>query len=79
MVYFGFKFIFRLATPFFVRYISRKADQRFQSFFDGFANQNPQSGPRDEEGKVSVDKIPKGKMQSKKKVGEYIEYEEVDW
>lgn len=78
LVYFGLKIIFRLAAPYLLRYISKKANQRFESFFNGFENQHTQSDARDEAGKVSVDEIPKQRKQSKKTVGEYIEYEEVE-
>lgn len=78
LVYFGLKVIFRLAAPYLLRYLSKKAEQRFQGYFSGFENQNPQADFKDEEGKVSVDKVPEKRKTSKKTVGEYIEYEEVE-
>ncbi len=74
LVYFGLKFLIRLATPYLMRYISKKAGQQFEKFFGDF-----QPGePRQKEGKITIDKMPSKESPSGKKVGEYIDYEEVD-
>lgn len=78
LVYFGLKIILRLAAPYLLRYISKKAEERFQGHFSGFNNQNAQADYKEEHGKVSVDKVPEKRKTSKKTVGEYIEYEEVE-
>lgn len=75
MVYFGLKFLFRLLTPYFLRYLSKKASQRFGSFFDEFSQQAQE--PK-EEGKISIDHMPKRRRQSNNSVGEYVEFEELD-
>lgn len=74
LVYFGLKFLIRLVTPYLMRYISKKAGQKFEEFFNG---NRPSSAPRTNEGEISIDKMPSQNRQSKK-VGEYVEYEEVD-
>lgn len=76
LIYFGAKFLFRLATPYLIRFASRKVDERFQDMFRDFSNQRSYSNR--EEGEISIDKIPEQPMKSKKKVGEYIEYEEIE-
>lgn len=78
LVYFGLKIILRLAAPYLLRYISKKVEERFQGNFSGFENQKSSSDFKDETGKVSVDKVPERRKTSKKTVGEYIEYEEVE-
>lgn len=75
LVYLGLKFLFKLATPYLMRYISKKAGQQFESFFQ--SNPNTHS-KREKEGSITIDKMPSRKSRSSKKVGEYVEYEEVE-
>ncbi|TXD74538.1 DUF4834 family protein [Aequorivita antarctica] len=75
LVYFGLKFLIRLATPYLMRYISNKAGQQFEQFFGNNPNMNSQ---REKEGSITIDKNPSQNSQSSKKVGEYVEYEEVE-
>lgn len=77
LIYFGVKFLFRLLTPYLLRMASRKMDERFQSMFGEYSHQDP-TRTSQEEGEVSIDKIPKQSPKSKNKVGEYIEYEEIE-
>lgn len=82
LVYFGLKFLIRLATPYLMRYISKKAGQQFEQFFGQTGApgwNNPNSRPqREREGSVTIDKNPSPNSRSSKKVGEYVEFEEVD-
>lgn len=75
LVYFGLKFLIKLATPYILRYISKKAGQQFEQFFGNNPNMNTQ---RKEEGSISIDKNPARNQRASKIVGEYVEYEEVD-
>lgn len=75
LVYFGLKFLIRLATPYLMRYISKKAGQQFEQFFGNNAHMNTQ---REKEGSITIDKNPSSSSQTSKKVGEYVEYEELD-
>ena len=75
LVYFGLKFLFRLATPYLLRYFTKKAGQQFENFF---GNQPNMGGPQEKEGNITIDKMPTQNPRSQKKVGEYVEYEEVD-
>lgn len=75
LVYFGLKFLIRLATPYLMRYISKKAGQQFEQFFGNNPDMNTQ---REQEGSITIDKNPSPNSRTSKKVGEYVEYEEVD-
>ena len=75
LVYFGLKFLIRLATPYLMRYISKKAGQQFEQFFGNQPNTNTEREP---EGNITIDKNPSQNSRSNKKVGEYVEYEEVE-
>ena len=75
LVYFGLKFLIKLATPYILRYISKKAGQQFEQLFGNNLNMNSQ---REEEGNITIDKNPAQNHRASKKVGEYVEYEEVE-
>ena len=75
LVYFGLKFLIRLATPYLIRYISKKAGQQFEQFFGNSPNMNTQ---HEKEGSVTIDKNPSPNFRNSKKVGEYVDYEEVE-
>lgn len=75
LVYFGLKFLIRLATPYLMRYISKKAGQKFEEFFN---TNTPAGSKRQQEGEISIDKMPSRNSRTSKKVGEYVEYEEVE-
>ncbi len=76
LVYFGLKILFRLAMPFLMRYIAKKATQKMENAFRGsnFNNANNKK----EEGKTTLHNFSKNKSQNKKPVGEYVDYEEID-
>ncbi len=58
-----------------MRYISKKAGQQFEQFFGNNSNMNAQ---REREGSITIHKNPSQNYRSSKKVGEYVEYEEVE-
>ncbi|MEX2350385.1 MAG: DUF4834 family protein [Flavobacteriaceae bacterium] len=76
LVYFGLKILFRFLTPYIMRYIAKKAGQKMeQAFksqygFDQTQNKN--------EGETVIGKKPEKSSRSKKPVGEYVDYEEID-
>ena len=74
LIYFGFKLIIRWFGPLLLKYILRRVGKKFEQQFKGF---DP-SAAKKEEGEVSIDKKPKNTRKSKKDVGEYIDYEEID-
>lgn len=67
LVYFALRFLLKLAMPYLMRYVTKKAEQKMQQAFKGFANQ---SSTQSEEPVV-----PK---KTSKVVGEYIDFEEVE-
>lgn len=75
LLYFGLKFLFRLATPYLLRYFSKKMGQQFEKLFGNHTNMNV---PQEKEGNITIDKMPSQNPRSRKKVGEYVEYEEVE-
>ncbi len=75
LIYFGVKILARLFTPFLMKYVAKKAEQRFGDQFGQF--QGRQQEPPKKEGEVSIDKMPNIKT-SNKDVGDYVDYEEID-
>lgn len=75
LVYFGFKFLFKLVKPYLIRYITKKAGQKFESFFGNMPNNQPQP---EEEGKVIIETKTADQTRSMENVGEYVDFEEVD-
>ncbi|WP_203258648.1 DUF4834 family protein [Hyunsoonleella ulvae] len=72
LVYYGVKVLSRLLTPFLLRYVSRKAEEKFGGQFKSQGYETPKK-----EGEVTIDKMPKRKA-SNKNVGDYVDYEEID-
>ncbi|MDO7171326.1 DUF4834 family protein [Mariniflexile sp. AS56] len=73
LIYYGLKVLSRLFAPLLLKYIAKKAEQKFGGQFQ----QRPQQQPTKKEGEVSIDKVPNVKT-SNKDVGEYVDYEEID-
>lgn len=76
LVYFGLKILFRLAMPFLMRYIAKKAAQKMEKAFGGNTFNN--GNQSDKEGQTSLHNVSKKKTRNKKPVGEYVDYEEID-
>jgi len=76
LVYFGLKILFRLAMPYLMRYIAKKASQKMENAFRGSQYQSENN--KQKEGNISIDDFPKRKTRNKKPVGEYVDYEEID-
>ena len=68
-IYYIAKFVMRLAAPFLMQYAAKKMEQKMKDQFGNMQNQQNQSHT-----KATKNEIPK----EKKKVGEYIDYEEID-
>ncbi|OEK08584.1 DUF4834 domain-containing protein [Flavivirga aquatica] len=73
LIYFGIKIIARLFAPFLIKYVAKKAEQRFGGQFQG----RPQQNTPKKEGEVTIDKVPNTKTSSKN-VGDYVDFEEID-
>ena len=76
LVYFGVKILARLFAPFLIKFVAKKAEQRFGEQFGGFQGKQKQETSK-KEGEVTIDKIPQTKS-SNKTVGDYVDYEEID-
>ena len=57
-----------------MRYIAKKAGQKFEQAF----GTNPNENPRTNEGDITIDKMPSKNKRSQNTVGEYVDYEEVE-
>ena len=75
LVYFGVKFLSRLFAPVLMRFVAKKAEQRFGQQFN---QQKSQQESQQKEGEISIDKTPQQSKTSNKDVGEYVDYEEID-
>ncbi len=76
LVYFLFKILLKLFAPKILNYAGKKAEQYFKEKFEGFGpQQQSQSTP---EGDVIIEKKQTKKSNPSKKVGEYIDFEEID-
>ena len=75
LVYFGLKFLFQLAKPYLLRYLTKKVNQRFENAF----GQNPfQTQTTQAEYANPTNTKTQSNPISKKKVGEYVDFEELD-
>ncbi|WP_422104615.1 DUF4834 family protein [Winogradskyella sp.] len=79
LIWFGLKILARLFAPFLMRFVAKKAEERFGQQFGGFQNQAQQrEAQKRKEGETVIDKMPQQQKSSNDKVGEYIDYEEID-
>ena len=75
LIYFGIKIVARLLSPFLMRYVAKKAEQKFGQQFGKY--ESPRETKR-KEGEVSIDKMPDNSKSSSNDVGEYVDYEEIE-
>ncbi|WP_412560756.1 MULTISPECIES: DUF4834 family protein [Winogradskyella] len=79
LIWFGLKILTRLFAPFLMRFVAKKAEEKFGQQFGGFQNQSQQREEKKRrEGETVIDKMPEQNKSSNEKVGEYIDYEEID-
>ena len=75
LVWYGVKILSRVFAPVLMRYVAKKAQQKFGQQF----NQHQKPPPTTKnEGEISIDKIPNQNKTSNKDAGEYVDYEEID-
>ena len=75
LIWYGVKVLSRLLAPVLMRFVAKKAEQRFGQQFN---QQQKQQKPSEKEGEISIDKTPQQSKSSNKDVGEYVDYEEID-
>ncbi|WP_036153716.1 hypothetical protein [Maribacter forsetii] len=73
LVYYLLKFLAKLFAPKILNYAAKKTESHFREAFD---NQRPFEQEEDES--VIVNKKPSRKKNDSEKVGEYIDFEELD-
>src|SRR5690606_36676437 len=69
LVYYGVKIITRIFAPLLLKYVAKKAAQRFGSTYGEFQKQQQTTTGTKKEGEVTIDKIPNIKS-SNRNVGE---------
>ncbi|GGG43994.1 hypothetical protein GCM10011414_12060 [Croceivirga lutea] len=75
IVYYGFKILWKWLGPQLLNFAVKKTEERFQQQFNGYHN-NSQNA--DNEGDTTIVDNPSKRTKSSKKVGEYIDFEEID-
>lgn len=75
LVYYAVKLLLRWLAPRLLNYAVRKTEQRFGQQFGNF---HEAAGKETKEGETSIFKQPNPKSNPSKKVGEYIDFEEID-
>ncbi|UGU16377.1 DUF4834 family protein [Sinomicrobium kalidii] len=80
--YYLFRFLARVFGPSLFRYVSKKAQEKHREQYGAHKRNNRQQQMRDE-GEVVIDNAPEDIRRRKasksgKKVGEYIDFEEID-
>ncbi len=73
LIYFAFKIFIRYFGPIILKYFLKRIGNSFQQQF----NQRTQPNTS-KKSDVTIEKKPGDGLKSKKKVGEYIDYEEID-
>ncbi|WP_209403021.1 DUF4834 family protein [Pseudozobellia sp. WGM2] len=76
LVYYLFKILVKMFAPKIFGYAARKTEEHFKEKFGEFAQQNRDT--EEQIGEVIIDKKPSKKSSSSNKVGDYIDFEEVD-
>lgn len=74
LVYYAIKILTKLFAPMLIRYASKKMEKKFGEAFGQYQKQE-QSG---NEGETVIDKNTKNNSKTDKKVGEYIDFEEIE-
>jgi len=73
--YYIFKFLARLFLPIMVKKVVEKAGANFQQQYQSYGPQNTSSSSKDE---IIYDTAKSAKPRETKKVGEYVDYEELE-
>ncbi|MFS4455718.1 DUF4834 family protein [Maribacter sp. 2304DJ31-5] len=74
--YYLLKILMRLFAPKILSYAAKKTESHFKQAFEGF--ERPNGSVQEKVGDVIIDKKTQRKKGDSKKVGEYIDFEEID-
>ena len=77
LVYYGLKILFKFLKPYLLKYMVKKATKGFGNAFGGNPFQE-EKARKSKKGKIIIDPQKPSVKTSKKKVGEYVDFEEVD-
>lgn len=75
-IYYAFKFLMRLLAPYLMKKMVEKAGANFKQQYEQFQQQ--QQPNYSSQGKAHVDPSAAKNPRSTKKIGEYIDYEEIE-
>jgi hypothetical protein len=79
LIWFGLRILSRLFAPVLMKFVAKKAEERFGQQFGNFQNQAQQrANQKRREGETVIDTMPKQNTSSNEKVGEYIDFEEIE-
>ena len=76
LVYYLLKILVRLFAPKILSYAAKKTESHFKQAFEGFDTQTRKK--EEQVGDVIIDKNTTKKKEGSEKVGEYIDFEELD-
>ena len=76
LFYYGFKFLARLFAPFLIKKATETIKKKAAQQFGGQERQRQEESVK--EGETIIDKKPGGTQESKKSVGDYVDFEEID-
>ena len=71
LIYYGIKIISKFLKPFLFKYVANKVEKKFSEQFGKYED------AQTKEGETTIDKVPT-KKSSTKKVGEYVDFEELE-
>jgi len=74
--YYLFKILVKLFAPKILNYAAKKTEAHFKERFGDFTGQN--TAQEEQVGDVIIDKRPTKKKSTSEKVGDYINFEEID-
>ncbi len=76
LVYYLFKTVVKLFAPKILNYAAKKTEAHFKERFGDFMQENTSN--EEQVGDVIINKKPPQRKESSEKVGDYIDYEEID-
>ncbi|SHI74005.1 protein of unknown function [Arenibacter nanhaiticus] len=76
LVYYLLKILAKWLGPILLRYAAKKTQDHFNKKFGGYAQQNNYT--EEQNGEVIIEKKNSKKTKPSKKVGEYIDFEEIE-
>jgi hypothetical protein len=74
--FYGFKFLAKLFAPFLIKKAAETIKKKAEQQFGG--QQRQQQEPSVKEGETIIDTKPASSAESKKSVGDYVDFEEID-